>query len=47
LELRLVANVAFAAFHASVETWIADGAQGDLFALVDEAFTRVEAGLGA
>jgi AcrR family transcriptional regulator len=47
LELRLAANVAFAAFHASVETWMADGAQGDLFAIVDEAFHRVEGGLGA
>jgi AcrR family transcriptional regulator len=47
LELRLVANVAFAAFHAAVDTWIADGAQGDLFAAVDEAFNRVEAGLGS
>ena len=47
LELRLVANVAFAAFHAAAETWIADGATGDLFAIVDESFNRVEAGLGS
>jgi hypothetical protein len=41
-----VANVAFAAFHAAVETWIAEGATGDLLALVDEALNRVEHGLG-
>jgi AcrR family transcriptional regulator len=46
LELRLAVSVAFGAVHAAVDTWIADGATGDLFATVDEAFDRVEAGLG-
>ena len=46
LELRLAVSVAFAAVHAAVDTWIADGATGDLFAMVDDAFDRVEAGLG-
>jgi AcrR family transcriptional regulator len=47
LELRLGVGVGFAAIRAALDTWIADGATGDLFAMVDEAFDRVEAGLGA
>jgi hypothetical protein len=47
LELRLAVGIAFAAIRAALDTWIADGATGDLFAMVDEAFDRVEAGLGA
>jgi AcrR family transcriptional regulator len=47
LELRLGVGVGFAAIRAALETWIAEGATGDLFAMVDEAFDRVEAGLGA
>ena len=47
LELRLAVGVAFAAIRAALDTWIADGATGDLFAAVDAAFDRVEAGLGA
>ena len=46
LELRLAVGVAFAAIRAALDSWIADGATGDLFAAVDEAFNRVEAGLG-
>jgi len=46
LELRLGVGVGFAAIRAALDTWIADGATGDLFAMVDEAFDRVEAGLG-
>jgi AcrR family transcriptional regulator len=46
LELRLAVGVAFAAIRAALDTWIADGAKGDLFAAVEEAFDRVEAGLG-
>jgi AcrR family transcriptional regulator len=46
LELRLGVGVGFAAIRAALDTWIADGATGDLFAMVDEAFNRVEAGLG-
>ena len=47
LGLRLAVSVAFGAVHAAVDTWIVDGARGDLFAMVDDAFDRVEAGLGA
>jgi AcrR family transcriptional regulator len=47
LELRLGVGVGFAAIRAALDTWIADGATWDLFAMVDEAFDRVEAGLGA
>ena len=46
LELRLGVGVGFAAIRAALDTWIADGATGDLFAMVDEAFDRVETGLG-
>ena len=46
LELRLGVGVGFAAIRAALDSWIADGATGDLFAMVDEAFNRVEAGLG-
>ena len=45
LELRLGVGVGFAAIRAALDAWIADGATGDLFAMVDEAFNRVEAGL--
>jgi AcrR family transcriptional regulator len=47
LELRLGVGVGFATIRAALDTWIADGATGDLFAMVDEAFDRVEAGLRA
>ena len=47
LELRLGVGVGFAAIRAALDTWIADGATGDLFAMVDKAFNRVEAGLGS
>jgi AcrR family transcriptional regulator len=46
LELRLGVGVGFAAIRAALDSWIADGAAGDLFAMVDEAFNLVEAGLG-